>query len=89
MDRDRVTETERIPLPGKHDDLPHVIVGYGGVEAAIRLLHKRMSKAGVLRLLKERRQYPAPCDRARHKGVMAASRRKREQAKRSAWKARA
>jgi ribosomal protein S21 len=83
MDSDRVTEADRIPMPGKHADLPYVEVrDMSQYERAIRILHKAMSKAGTLRTLKERRQYPAPCDRARHKGVMAESRRKRDQAKR-------
>lgn len=82
MERDRVTDADRIPLPGKHDDLPFVEVGHGGIERAINVLRKKLGKAGTFRLLKERKNFPAPGDRARHKAIMSETRRRREQAKR-------
>jgi ribosomal protein S21 len=90
MECDRLDQKENfIPYPGKCIDLPAVNVGYGGLEAAIRLLQKKMGKSGVLRLLRTRKQHPAPADRDRYKRKSADARRVRDAAKRSAWKARA
>lgn len=78
----RLRETY-VPFPKPVHDLPAVEVHDNNIEKAIRTLKKTMLTAGVLRRLKARGMNPAPAARARRKAIEAASRRKREQARKA------
>jgi small subunit ribosomal protein S21 len=94
VDSEGISEKQRqrdafVPFPTRPRDMPVVTVIDNNVEKAIRVLKKAVSVSGVFRDLKTRERFPAPAARARRKAVEAAGRRKRDAAKRTAWKARA
>jgi ribosomal protein S21 len=70
-----------------HDDTSVVVVG-GDIEAACRVLRRRVLAAGVLRGLRTRRENPKAVDRKRVKAIRAASHRKRFQKRRAEASAR-